>query len=258
MVKRDEIIEYIYSIFGEELLAKALAKDEVANGVQTLGGENVEKVALGVTLNEEFLKKAIDWGSNFCIFHHGLDPRTYKSRLGISLQKRLKLIFDNKMTIAGFHGALDMHPEIGNNAMIIKKLGAKIKEPLFDEWGYVAEFEKPQDLVELADKCEHLFHHDIFVVDADKKRVKRIGVVSGAAKPYQENIAEMETKGVELFISGEPSESVPHRMQESGIAYFVCGHYATEKFGVQELGEKIKSKFKDKVEVKFIEVPNPI
>ena len=47
-------------------------------------------------------------------------------------------------------------------------------------------------------------------------------------------------------------------MKESGIAYFVCGHYATEKFGVQELGKKIESKFKPKVEVEFIDIENPI
>ncbi|MBI4157593.1 Nif3-like dinuclear metal center hexameric protein [Candidatus Woesebacteria bacterium] len=258
MIKRDELIRYIYSEIGEEFLAKALTKDEVANGVQVLGGEAVEKVSLGVTLNQEFLEKASRWGSNFSIFHHGLDPRTYKSRIGLSLQKRLKLIFEKEMTILGFHYALDAHPKIGNNAIIIKKLGARIVDTLFEEWGYVAEFDKPKNIEELAHECEHLFNHDIFVVDADKKKVKRIGVVSGAAKPYAENVAEMEQKAVELFISGETSESTPHRMQESGIAYFVCGHYATEKFGVLELGNLIKKRFGNKLTVEFIDIPNPI
>ena len=137
-------------------------------------------------------------------------------------------------------------------------MGARVGEPLDDEWGYTAYFDKPQDVHELAHKCEGIFNHEIFVVEGSKEKIKKVGVVSGGAKPYAETLAELESKGVELFISGETSESSPHKMKEAGIAYFVCGHYATEKFGVQELGKKIESKFKGKVEVKFIEVENPI
>jgi putative NIF3 family GTP cyclohydrolase 1 type 2 len=68
----------------------------------------------------------------------------------------------------------------------------------------------------------------------------------------------MEEKGVELFITGESSESIPYKMKESEINYFVCGHYATEVFGVQELGKKIKSQFKDKIKVEFLDIKNPI
>lgn len=258
MVKRDELIDFIYRTIGQDLIEKALLKDENANGVQILGGENVEKVALGVSLNEEFLKKAIKWGTNFCIFHHGFDVRTYKSRFPISSQKRLRLIFKNDITVLGFHYALDAHPEVGNNATIIKKLGGKIVDSLFDEWGFVATLQNEISVHDLAHKCEKLFNHDIFVVEGDSSKVKTIGAVSGAGKPYAENIAEMEEKRVQLYISGESSESTPHRMKESGIGYFVCGHYATEVFGIQELGKRIKDKFGEKVEVNFIDVENPI
>ena len=258
MIKRDELITFINQTIGNELLEKALQKDEVANGVQILGGEKVEKIALGVSLNEEFLKEAVKWGSNFCIFHHGFDVRTWKSKYSLSSQKRLRIIFKNDTSVLGFHFALDTHPVIGNNAMIIKELGAKIIEPLFDEWGYTATFEKPKDIHDLAHKCQEIFNHEVFVVAGGPHKVKKIGVVSGAAKPYEEQIAEMESKGVELFISGETSESSPHKMMESGISYFVCGHYATEKFGIQALGDEIKANFRSKVEVKFIDLLNPI
>jgi len=258
MVNRDELINFIYQTIGEELVEKAFQKDENANGVQILGSENVEKVTLGVSLNEAFLHESIHKKSNFCIFHHGLDARTYKSRLPSYLQKRLKLIFQNEMTIMGFHYCLDAHPKLGNNAQIIKKLGAKIKESFMDEWGYVAEFETKKDVSKLAEKCHELFKHPVFVVDYGPKKIKRIAVVSGAASPHVEDVAEMESKGVELFISGETSESAPHKIKEAEINYFVCGHYATEVFGVKVLGEKIKSEFKDKLDVEFLDIENPI
>jgi len=259
MVKRGELIKFINKIIGEEMIKKALVKDEMANGVQFLGSEEVEKVVLGVSLNEDFLKEAVKAKSSFCIFHHGYDVRMWKSRVPISSQKRLKVIMNHSLTIMGFHYALDAHREIGNNAVIIRELGATIKDTLFEEWGFVAEFPTPQKVDDLTKKCAELFEHDVFAVLSGSKKIKTIGVVSGGAKPYAENLAEMEEKGVELFISGDlSSESVPHKMKESGINYFAGGHYATEVFGVQELGKKIKEHFKERLEVEFIDIPNAL
>lgn len=258
MVKRDHLISYVYSVIGEDLLTKAALKDEIANGVQILGGKEVKKVALGVSLNAQFLKEAAAWGAIFCIVHHGFDPRTYKSKYPLFSQERLRLIFQNNMTIMGLHYVLDAHPEIGNNATIIKKLGAKIKETLFEEWGYTATFEKKRDLHDLIHECQELFEHEIFVVEAGPHEVKKIGVVSGSAKPDAEIFGEMQEKGVELFISGETSEWLPYEFEESGINYFLGGHYATEVFGVKELEKLINKEFGSKLQAKFIDIPNQI
>jgi dinuclear metal center YbgI/SA1388 family protein len=258
MVKRDELIKFIYQTVGEELLAKALLKDEVANGVQWLGSNEVKKVALGVSANEEFLLEAVKRGANFCIFHHGLDTRVWKSRYPTFSQKRLKVIIENKMTVVGLHYILDSHPEIGNNAVIIKLLGAKRRQPLFEDWGWTAEFSRPQRIEQIKAACEKLFNHKIFTVLSGPKQVKIIGVVSGRGTPDAATLAELEAKGVQLYISGETSEWVIHQMKESAINYFCAGHYASEVFGVQELGKKIKAAFKDKLEVEFIDVPNEI
>lgn len=258
MVKRDHLIKVINKIIGEDLLRKAVEKDELANGVQFLGKETVSKVVLGTSINEDFLKEAVKAKAEMCIFHHGFDPRTFKSRYPLSSQKRLRIIFKNNLTVIGFHYALDAHPVIGNNAVIIQRLGAKLKEPLYEDWGYTGIFNSPQDVKKLADKCVQLFEHDIFAVLTGPKKIKTIGVVSGAGKPYAQHLAEMEEKGVELLITGEPSESIPNKMKESGINYFAGGHYATEVFGVQELGKKIKEHFKEKLEVEFIDIVNPI
>lgn len=258
MVNRDELIESVCQLIGPEWLAKAKVKDELANGVQILGSDEVKKVTLGVSCNEDFLAEAVRVGSNFCIFHHGFDVRTHKSRFPLFSQKRLRLIFQNNITVMGFHYCLDAHPKLGNNAVIIRELGATLGKPLFDEWGYTGTFDRPQDVTTLSQKCAALFSHDILSVRSGPATVRTIGVVSGAGKPYAPELAEFEAKGVELFITGESSESVPNKMKESGINYFAGGHYATEVFGVQELGKVIKAEFKDKLEVEFIDIPNPV
>jgi dinuclear metal center YbgI/SA1388 family protein len=258
MIKRDEITHAIYDLIGRDLLEKAWQKDEVANGVQIEGSKDVSKIALGVSLNLDFLNKAIKGNVQYCIFHHGLDPRTYLSRLPLYLQKELKLIFNHQLTIAGFHYTLDAHPIIGNNAQIIQKLGAQLGDPLFDEWGYVGKFDKALELNIIKERCYKLFNHEIISFESSPKKITTIGVVSGAGKPYAGHLAELEDKGVELFISGETSESIPHKFLETGINYFVCGHYATETFGVKALGDKLRTHFGNKLEVEFIDLPSVI
>lgn len=258
MVLRDELTSFIEKTIGLDLLAKARAKDEVANGVQFLGSEQITKVVLGVSCNEDFLIEAAAAESQYCIFHHGFDPRTHLSRYSLASQKQLRVIMGCNLTVAGYHYALDAQPEFGNNATIAKLLGAKITDKLDDEWGFVARLPKPLSLDELSAICAKLFSHDILAIKVNDQSVQTIGIVSGAGKPYSAQFAEMHSKNVELYISGESSESRLHAMQEEGISYFLGGHYATEVFGVQELGKRIKAHFKNKLEVEFIDIPNPL
>ena len=46
--------------------------------------------------------------------------------------------------------------------------------------------------------------------------------------------------------------------KDAGFNYFAAGHYATEVFGVQELGKKLKAHYKDQLEVEFIDIPNEL
>ncbi len=259
MIRRDELTNYFFEeVFGAELMAKAEVKDDRANGVQFIGSEEVHKVAVGVSCNEAFLHEAATWGANYCIFHHGLDTNAYKARFSLSNQKRLKLVIQHNLTVAGFHYALDAHPEIGNNALILQELGAKRGSAFFDDWGWVGTFDTSKSIEELRQHCETLFGEEIMTFESGEEAITTIGVVSGEAKPSARYIAEMEAKGVQLFLSGESSEWAPHMMLESGINYFVCGHYTTEIFGIKALAKKVSQKFGNQVEIKFIDVPNPI
>jgi dinuclear metal center YbgI/SA1388 family protein len=263
MVTRDELIKTVHHIIGEELIAQANRLDTNANGVQIHGTEKVTKVALGVSSTLDFYEEAVKAGAQFCIAHHGmhLDARyIYNSRLDQAQQKILKFVFQNEITASAYHYALDSHPEIGNNAVIIRELGAKrLDIPYMEEgWGWVAEFDEPQDVAKLAEKCSDVFSNDIFAVYGGPKKVKRIGVCSGGAKPTGSMLHEIYELGIELHITGEISHSGIHIAKEAGFNYFAGGHYATEVFGVQELGKKLKEHYKDKLEVEFIDIPNPL
>jgi len=256
------LFDYINNnIFGFDLLVKADQLDPNANGIQINGTENVTKVALGVSCNLEFLQKAVNWGAQACIFHHGLglsQHYIYNSKLLPSTQKELKFIFDHDLTVAGYHYCLDVHPKIGNNAQIIKLLDAKFTgESYFDSWGWIGEFEKAIELSDLAHNFAGICKHDVFVVKGNDKKIKKIGVCSGEAVPSANKIWEMLNNNIDAHLTGYIKEAIPAIFRECNITYLSAGHYATEVFGIKVLGEMIKQKFPE-LEVQFIEVWNEL
>ncbi len=262
MVTRDELTGFIEKTVGSDLLVKATQVDENANGVQISGADEVEKIALGVTANLDFFHEAVAAGAQFCLFHHGLPlaPRFISgAKLNKSQQVLLKYVFAHNLTVAGYHYTLDAHTQIGNNATIIRGLGAKrLEVPYSDRWGWLAEFARPTPVAKLADKLAEITSHDVFAVYGGSDLVKRMAVCSGNGKPLSQDLLVLAQYKVDLLVSGEIGEGDPAIAKQAGFNYFSAGHYATEVFGVQELGKKIKAHFKSKLEVEFIDIPNPL
>jgi putative NIF3 family GTP cyclohydrolase 1 type 2 len=75
---------------------------------------------------------------------------------------------------------------------------------------------------------------------------------TGAAQGYIEEAAVL---GVDAFISGEISEQTTHQARELGLDYLAAGHHATERYGVQALGDHLAERFG--IEHRFIDVDNP-
>jgi putative NIF3 family GTP cyclohydrolase 1 type 2 len=84
-------------------------------------------------------------------------------------------------------------------------------------------------------------------------RIRRVGWCTGAAQSYLDEAAAL---GLDAFISGEISEQTVHSAREQGIHYLAAGHHATERYGVQALGEHLVSQFG--MSHQFIDVDNPV
>lgn len=259
MIKRQDLDRFLEEALGPELLEKAKKKDpENANGLQIEGNERVEKIGLGVSLTEDFLTEAAAAKADTVIFHHGMRFEMPRQRLEIFARKRLELIFNYKLNVYGFHFVLDNHPVLGNNAVIARELGAKLVEPYYGGWGWVADLPKEKSVEEISRQLAQITSHDVFAVYGSRKMVKRLGIVSGFGITKAEERWEAVEKKIDVHITGEVTEWTVDIFKEMGITYLAAGHYATEVFGMQELGKKIKERFGEKVEVEFIDIPNPI
>jgi putative NIF3 family GTP cyclohydrolase 1 type 2 len=80
-----------------------------------------------------------------------------------------------------------------------------------------------------------------------------VGWCTGAAQSYLEAAARL---GLDAFISGEISEQTVHVAREYGIHYFAAGHHATERYGVQALGEHLAGRYG--LEYQFLDIDNPV
>lgn len=254
MVKRDKLINFINKTLNVEP-----DKDPyLFNGLQVIGKDEVKKVALGVSPNLELFQKAADWGAKMIILHHGILGPKANTPITKVLKKRLKILFDHDITLLTYHLSLDNHSTLGNNAQIIKLLGAKKGEKFgyLDKlyWGYEGRFSKAITIKELTKRAKKLCGSGVKLFKFGPKMIKKIGVVSGGG-PYILN--EAVDKNLDAFLTGEPKESTEALAKEAGIHFFNLGHYNSEKFGIQALGEVLKKKFPEVI-FKFIDIPNPL
>lgn len=226
------------------------------NGLEVVGKDEVKKIVLGVTDSLELFTQAAKWGADMIIVHHGLLGPKKNMPITKVLKNRLKVLFDHDITLLCYHLFLDKHPVLGNNAQIIKLLGAKRGQEFGEldnfNWGFEAEFVPPIEANKLENKLKKLCGASVAAFKYGPKMVRTMGVVSGGG-PYV--LTEAIEKGLDAFLTGEAREWIKQWAKEAGIHFFYLGHYNSEKFGVLALGEVIKKKFPE-LEIKFIDIPN--
>jgi dinuclear metal center YbgI/SA1388 family protein len=242
----------------ERLLEPARFDDYAPNGLQVPGAEQVRVLASGVSAHAQLFERAAGAGAQLLIVHHGLFWGAGTPLIDPILKRRLQILFEADIGLAAYHLPLDAHPEIGNNALIARALGAgelrRFAEHRGEPIGILAEL--PGEGLTASELCaavDRLVARPPLVFDAGPERIQRLAVVSGAASDYIEQAAQA---GAHAFLTGEPAERVMAQARELGLHFLAAGHYATETFGIRALGEHLAQRFG--VQHVFIDAPNPI
>jgi dinuclear metal center YbgI/SA1388 family protein len=233
-------------------------RDYCPNGLQVPGRVQVEKIATGVSASVELFERAAEVHANLLIVHHGIFWGSGPAAIDTAMKHRLKLLFEADMSLAAYHLPLDAHPEMGNNALIARALGAATLKPFAlhegEPIGCIAGFAgEGLDVGALLARVTELTARTPLVFDAGPERVLSLAIVSGAGASYLDDAV---LAGADAFITGEPAERVMTQAREARIHFLAAGHYATETFGVRRLGEHLSDRFD--VEHVFIDIPNPV
>lgn len=252
-VKRNEFLHYLDQLFSPKDF-----EDYAPNGLQIEGGENITRVAFSVSATKESIDRAIAFGAQALVVHHGVfwkyqGARTVTGAWG----ERLKTAVKNDLNLFAYHLPLDAHAEVGNAVTLGKALGLEKLSPFAlykrQPMGAKGEFTTPLTATDLKTNMEKVLNHSVILATpGESKLIKKVGIITGGAN--NDWVKAMED-GLDAYITGEISEYNWHDSLEAGIHYFAGGHHATEKFGIQALMEKVKKDLS--LEVAFFDSANP-
>jgi dinuclear metal center YbgI/SA1388 family protein len=247
VARRDEIIA-----FANELLEVQRFPEYGRPGLQVTGADKVSKIACGVSSSLELFERAAATGAELVLVHHGLFWRNEPLVVDRRLRGRLEALFAANLTLVAYHLALDAHPELGNNALLARRLGAE-PQGTFAEIGAGARFAAATDAATLTSRLREETGREPLVFAEGPERIQRVAIVTGGGGSH---LIEAAHEGYDAFVTGEPEEPALATARELGIHFLAGGHYATETFGVQALAERLAREFS--VEWEFVDVANPV
>jgi dinuclear metal center YbgI/SA1388 family protein len=231
-----ELRDYI-----ESELAVSRFRDYCPNGLQVEGRAEVLRIASGVTASQAVLEAATAWGADVILVHHGYFWRSEDAAITGIKKRRIAHLLEHDVSLLAYHLPLDAHPELGNNAQLAAMLGF-IEQGRFGEQDIAVhgKLAQPQTLQQLTRLIEHTLQRVPQVIGHANPNIVRIAWCSGGGQGYFEKAVAL---GVDAFLTGEISEQNVHVAQETGVAFIAAGHHATERYGVQALGEHLAARF---------------
>jgi dinuclear metal center YbgI/SA1388 family protein len=245
--RRDDILA-----FADELLDVSSFPEFGPAGAQVLGAEEVTKLVCAVSSSRQLFERASETGAQLVLVHHGLFWRSEPLVVDRRMRGRLEALFRADLTLAAYHIALDAHPDVGNNVQLARRLGVE-PERRFAGIGVGGPLAEPVSIQDFALRVQEVAGREPLVFAAGPERVARVAISTGAGG-Y--DLLQAARDGYDAFLTGEPEEPNMHAAEELGIHLVAAGHYATERFGVQALAERLAAEFG--LEWQFLELYNPV
>ena len=227
--------------------------DGAMNGLQVANNGTVSRIGAAVDAGLEPFRQAAARGVDFLIVHHGLFWEPSRPIVATQYEK-LALLVRANLAVYSAHLPLDAHPEIGNNAVLARRLRlepARTFSPFEGrDIGLIAHGGITR--TELRRRLDSLFPH-VTVIEFGSQVPERIAIVTGGGASV---VGSLRAAGVDTLITGELKEHIYNVAQEERLNLFACGHYATEVFGVCALAEELARKFD--LPWEFIPTENPL
>ena len=252
MAKLQDIIQWC-----DQTLKSTEFKDYAPNGLQIEGKTEVHKILAAVTASQDAIDAAIRENADLLLVHHGYFWKGEAYPITGMRGKRIKSLIQHDISLLAYHLPLDSHPSLGNNAAIadllrlerIEALDPSERHPI----GNIGYLNQPMPVEEFKKFVSEKLKFDVTHLPADKNMIEKVGFCTGGAQDFIVKAAE---QGCDAYISGEVSERTFYEAKELDVHYFACGHHATERYGVQRLGQAISEQFD--IEYVYFELNNPI
>jgi dinuclear metal center YbgI/SA1388 family protein len=245
----DEMVEWL-----DTYLRIAELEDDpgAMNGLQLENSGRVAKVGAATDASLATIKAAADSGCQMLLVHHGLFWADTIPIVGV-VYRRMRALFDGDLAVYSAHLPLDVHPEVGNNILLLKALGLELdgrfgRTSSVDNLGVWAspEMSREEVLARVGQACGTTPH----LIPGGPPQVNRVGIITGGGGSM---IAQAAEARMDTLITGEGKHHTYHEALELGLNVIYAGHYATETFGVKALASKLAQRFA--IEWEFLDAP---
>jgi dinuclear metal center YbgI/SA1388 family protein len=222
------------------------------NGLQVDCRSPIETVCMATDACQATIDEAAGEGAQLLVVHHGLfwgDPLPVTGRT----YRRLKALLDADMALYSAHLPLDVHPEVGNNALLAGALGLATEGSFgsaagLDGLGVWAATDL--SLREFVRRVSEVCGGTPRVIQGGPEHVRRVGIATGSASAL---IEQAHVEGLDTFVTGEGNHHTYHEASEIGLNVIYAGHYATETAGVRAVGELLADRYG--LECRFLDHP---
>lgn len=211
------------------------------NGLQLETKSSVIKIAAAVDVCGYTIRAAVEAGAQLLLVHHGLFWSAPQPFVGGEYRK-LAAAIQGGLAVYSSHLPLDIHPEVGNNAVLARELGLTSCTPFLPAKGQPAGLLAETEIhrAEFIDRLDAKVPGAIHILGDGPQVCRRIGIVTGGAGS---EVAVAAAAGVDTFVTGEAPHWAATAAEDLGINLILGGHYATETFGVKALSAKIADHF---------------
>ena len=251
-IQTDVFLQYL-----NELMQPQKFQDYCPNGLQVQGTSNIKKIITGVSATQELIDRAIEQKADAILVHHGYFWKGESQVITGMKYKRIKALLNADVNLIGYHLPLDCHETFGNNVQLAKVMNWSVDKSLSNglQPGLVLKgtLNIPVSAKQLAMQFKAKLDFKPIMIGGESKIIKDIVWCTGAAQGYLQHAIDINA---DAFITGEISENTVHNAVENDIQYFACGHHATERYGIQALGEHLAERFN--IEHEFIDCPVPV
>jgi dinuclear metal center YbgI/SA1388 family protein len=230
------------------------AIDASRNGLQVARrSPDIRKVASTVDASLETFRRAVEWGADMLLVHHGIlwdGPQ----RIVGGLFERIRFLVEKDLALYAVHLPLDAHREVGNNICIARLLGLADIQPFGSHRGIKIGVKgilpSPLSLEEAALRLAGREGEAVSTLPFGPEKIRSVGIVSGGAAG---DAAQAVEEDLDLFVTGEAAHGIYHHCLEARIHVIFAGHYHSESFGVRLLAERLARD--TGLETTYIDVP---
>ena len=250
MVPRQELVSFLDTL----LRPPPACQDGSRNGLQVEGRSEVRKVAFGVDACQALFDAAVAESADFVVVHHGLIWKDGLRDLTGVNARRLGALFRHGISLYASHLPLDLHPEIGHNAEIARRLEVRNRLPFFEyggvEIGFRGELPEPLSLADLEERVNRALRTRARLLAFGPAQIRTVGIVSGGGGDAIEATAKA---GLDCLVTGEFGHSHYHAAREHAVHVVAAGHYRSETPGLECLMARVRESLN--LECAFLDVP---